>query len=155
MAVVRPVALADLLELRDRVLTPGHPGRPVVWPYDDAAEHFGLFVEGALAGCASITRQPMPDRAAGRPYHLHSMAIEPERQGSGWGRFLLAEVLGRVPDADLVWATARPSAVPFYERCGFEVGELFRIPPTEAPMRYVWFLPRQPRSLPSRPGDPA
>jgi GNAT superfamily N-acetyltransferase len=154
MALVRPVALSDLLELRGRVLTPGHPGRPVVWPYDAQAEHFGLFLDGGLAGCASVTAQPMPDRPASRPYHLHSMAVEPRHQRSAWGQFLLGEVLGRLPDADLVWATARPSAVGFYERCGWRSGELFRIPPTDAPMRYVWLVPG-PSAPRSHPGDPA
>jgi ribosomal protein S18 acetylase RimI-like enzyme len=156
MAVVRPVALPDLLELRERVLTPGHPGRPVVWPYDnDQAEHFGLFLDDQLAACASVTPQPMPDRSADHPYHLHSMAVEPQHQCSGWGRFLLGEVLGRLPGADLVWATARPSALGFYRRCGFEVGEETRISPTNAVMHYVWFHPGQPGPPHPRPGDPA
>jgi hypothetical protein len=33
----------------------------VVWPYDnDSAAHYGLFVDGLLVGCVSVTPQEMP-----------------------------------------------------------------------------------------------
>jgi len=44
---------------------------------------------------------------------------------------------------DLLWATARPPAAGFYRRCGFEVGEVLRVEPTHAVMRYVWAVPAQ------------
>lgn len=140
MALIRRVELADLLELRERVLTPGHPGRLVVWPYDVMAIHYAMFIDEALVGCASVTRQEMPDRTAHRAHHLHSMAMEPDYQHQGLGRQmlqLLAEEV-RETDADLLWATARPSAVAFYRRCGFEVGSAVRVKPTNALMYYVW-----------------
>src|SRR5687767_11384368 len=43
VALVREVELDTLLALRDRALTPGHPGRPIIWPYDnESATHFGM-----------------------------------------------------------------------------------------------------------------
>ena len=39
----------------------------------------------------------------------------------------------------LIWATARPSALGFYRRCGLSAGEEMRVQPTNARMRYVWF----------------
>jgi len=143
VALVREVELDTLLALRDRALTPGHPGRPIIWPYDnESATHFGVFIAGQLVGCVSITPQEMPGRAARKPYHLHSMAVEPEHQGIGLGREMLASVLETVRNlsGDLIWATARPSAVTFYRRCGFQAGEEMLVPPTNAPMRYVWRL---------------
>jgi GNAT superfamily N-acetyltransferase len=143
VAVLREVELEALLELRERVLTPGHPGRLVVWPYDDdSAAHYGMFVDALLVGCVSLTPQQMPHRPAVQPYHLHSMAVEPAYQGNGLGRLMLAMVLepARARGADLIWATARPPAVGFYQRCGFEAGEEMTIQPTGARMRYVWRL---------------
>ena len=154
MAVLREVELDTLLELRERVLTPGHPGRPVVWPYDnDSAAHYGMFDDALLVGCVSLTPQQMPLRPAAQPYHLHSMAVEPAHQGKGMGRLILAMVLEpvRARGADLIWATARPSAVGFYQRCGFEVGGEMTIQPTSARMRYVWQVLDVPSPRPRRP----
>src|SRR4051812_37658109 len=58
--VLRQVDLEALLELRERVLTPGHPGRPVIWPYDQLGTHYGMFVNDQLIGCVSITPQEIP-----------------------------------------------------------------------------------------------
>jgi GNAT superfamily N-acetyltransferase len=68
------------------------------------------------------------------------MAVEPAVQGKGLGRYMMVALLERVGavDADLIWATARPSAVGFYQRCRFEVGEEMTIQPTRATMHYVW-----------------
>jgi GNAT superfamily N-acetyltransferase len=140
---LRKVELSALLELRERVLTPGHPNRPVIWPYDnEQALHYGLFVDEELVGCVSITPQDMPGRRANSPFHLHSMAVEPTSQCRGLGRRMLDGVLCQVRDrgGDLVWATARPTAVGFYQQCGFEAGDEMRVAPTNAPMRYVWFV---------------
>jgi ribosomal protein S18 acetylase RimI-like enzyme len=61
-----------------------------------------------------------------------------------------------LPDLlELVWATARPAAVGFYRKCGFEVGEETRIVSTNAVMHYVWFRPGQPGPAHPHPGDPA
>ena len=156
MAVLREVELDELLELRKRVLTPGHPGRPVVWPYDnDSAAHYGMFVDALLVGCVSLTPQQMPLRPAAQPSHLHSMAVEPAYQGRGLGRLMLAMVLEliRARGADLIWATARPSAIGFYQRCGFEVGEEMTIQPTGARMWYVWRMLDEPHPQPSQRPD--
>lgn len=138
---VREVQLEALLELRKRVLTPGHPDRPVIWPYDnEVAVHYGMFVDDQLIGCVSITPQEMPIQSAATPFHLHSMAVEPTHQRAGVGRRLLTCVVGQVRErgGDMIWATARPSAVEFYRRCGFEAGDEMRVEPTNAAMRYVW-----------------
>ena len=143
---VQRVALEALLELRERVLTPGHPGRPVIWPSDtDEALHYGMSADDRLVGCASVTPEARPGRPAARPFHLHSMAMEPDEQGRGLGRALLRKVIDEVvlDGGDLLWATARLSAVDFYRRCGFQAGEVFTIAPTNAPMQYVWATPQE------------
>jgi GNAT superfamily N-acetyltransferase len=104
------------------------------------AIHYAMFIDEALVGCASVTRQEMPDRTARQAHHLHSMAMEPGYQLKGLGRHLLGFLVEEVREtgADLLWATARPSAVPFYCRCGFEAGSAVLVKPINAQMRYVW-----------------
>jgi ribosomal protein S18 acetylase RimI-like enzyme len=136
---IHQVPLSLLLELRERMLTPEHPGRPVVWPYDDTAVHYGLYDAGLLIGCVSLTEQAPDYRAASRAYHLHSMAVESSYRGRGFGRLLLEHVFSTLGDekADLVWATARPSALEFYKAHGFlDLGQV-RIKPTDALMHYI------------------
>ena len=82
---------------------------------------------------------PVLDRSPERPFHLHSMAIDAAYRGRGYGRMLLASVITELQarGADLVWATARPTAVEFYLRHGFVRGDDVIIQPTGAPMTYV------------------
>jgi ribosomal protein S18 acetylase RimI-like enzyme len=53
------------------------------------------------------------------------MAVEPAVQRRGIGSAVMAELIRRLEatDAVLLWASARDSAVPFYERSGFRVVE--------------------------------
>jgi ribosomal protein S18 acetylase RimI-like enzyme len=117
----------------------------VIWPHDTGAEHLALVDGDQLIGCVSVTAQPMPgppvlDRAPERPFHLHSMAIGAAYRGRGYGRMLLEGAIASLRGlrADLVWATARPSAVEFYLRHGFVRGDDLVIPQTGAQMHYVW-----------------
>ena len=142
---IRRARLTELLELRDAALTPGHPGRPVIWPHDATADHLALVDGERVIGCVSVTAQQlpgqqMPSRAAERPFHLHSMAIDAAYRGRGYGQMMLEALIAelRARNADLVWATARPTAVEFYLRHGFARGDDLIIPATGAPMHYVW-----------------
>ena len=53
---------------------------------------------------------------------LQNMAVEPALQRRGIGSAVMSEILRRLraTDAVLVWANARDSALPFYQRFGFE-----------------------------------
>jgi ribosomal protein S18 acetylase RimI-like enzyme len=89
--------------------------------------------------------------AQGRPHwHIHMMAVAPERQGSGLGRNLLADVLART-----VEATAESRAIPtvltthsernvaFYRRAGFEVVFQRTLAPPDVDTPYtVWGMRR-------------
>ena len=141
MNMLRRVELDDIVALRERVLTEGHPGRPVRWPYDnELARHYGVLRSGRILACVSLTPQPMPGQDARNPFHLHSMAVEAPDQRLGLGRQMLSEVAELVADrrGDLLWATSRLAAVAFYLRCDFQAGDHLHIPPTGAEMRYVW-----------------
>lgn len=134
------VDLDALLDLRERALVPGHPGRPLITPYDDAAEHYAVVRDDRPIACASVSREQMPGIDSAHPFYLHAMAVEPELQGAGHGQRLLESIVGtlRTRGADLIWARARPTAVGFYQRFGFQLGDSVVVQPTGAVMRCVW-----------------
>ncbi len=140
--VIRPVPVADTLRIRDAVLSPGHPGRPVTAPYDHApgSSHLGLFDGSVLVGCLSAERVPFRGSDPLASYRFHSMAIDPGYQGRGLGSRLLRALLHQLRDqgAGLIWATARPSAVDFYRRFGMTVlDDVGVVPGTGMQVHYV------------------
>ena len=139
---LRPAALADLVELRDRTLSAGHPGRPVVWPYDTSpsAAHFGGYLGDRLVACVSTDRTPWEGSDPASSYRFHSMGVAGEEQGRGVGAAVLRALAGVLVDqgATLLWATARDSALGFYRRMGMTVSEGgYVVPETGFPLRYV------------------
>lgn len=134
------VPLEATLELRDRMLSPGHPGRPVIWPYDDEqATHLGAFADGELIGCISYCPGVMPDYAPEGAWRFHSMAVEGSWQGQGIGRLMLEHITGELykAKAQLLFATARDSALGFYLRVGMRPAGLFTVSETGFKVRYV------------------
>jgi GNAT superfamily N-acetyltransferase len=132
---LRPAALADLVELRDRTLSAGHPGRPVVWPYDTApgAAHHGAYADGVLVGCVSTDPTPLEDSDPATSVRFHSMGVDPAWQGQGVGAAVLRALAGVLVDqgTTLLWATARESALGFYRRMGLTVSDReFVVPET-------------------------
>lgn len=100
-------------------------GRPV-GRLEDPAGTFHLAaraLDGRLVGVVRFSPASCPWREARAPWQLRGMATDPAVRGSGAGRALVAEGLGRVAahGADLVWCDARVAAVGFYERMGFTV----------------------------------
>ncbi len=73
---------------------------------------------------ATFFQLPCPYQAeVAGAYRLQFMAVEPSLQRTGLGTLVLTEGLRRLRSSNvpLVWATARPEAVPFYQRFGFSV----------------------------------
>lgn len=94
---------------------------------DDAADswHLGAVdTGGRVIAISSFFRETCPARpeVAGAVL-LQFMAVDPSVQRQGIGSAVLAEAFRRLrsSDAKLLWASARDSAVPFYERFGFSV----------------------------------
>lgn len=136
------MALADLVELRDAALSAGHPGRPVVWPYDTApgAGHHGGYVDGRLVACVSTDRTPLEGSDPASTYRFHSMGVAPAWQGRGVGAAVLRALAGVLVDqqATLLWATARASALGFYRRMGLAVADgEFVVPETGFALRVI------------------
>jgi GNAT superfamily N-acetyltransferase len=139
---IREVSLEQTLDLRDAILSPGHPGRPVVWPYDDdAAVHYGAFapVTSERVGCVSVCPGSMDGSDPASSYRFHSMAVATQWQGMGIGRELLVHLAVQLSgrQAELMFATARSSALGFYLRCGMAPGGFMTVKETGYRFQYV------------------
>ena len=85
---------------------------------------------GVIVGCGSSGPSEFPDASVEYESAMRfwGVAVLDPFQGRGLGSRILSEVLahGSRLDADLAWANARESAVPFYLARGFQlVGEAF------------------------------
>jgi ribosomal protein S18 acetylase RimI-like enzyme len=76
-------------------------------------------------------------------FYLHYLGVVPARQGRGLGSRLLKPVLDRLDEeampAYLEASTERSRAL--YERHGFAVTEIFKLPSSGPPIRRMWREP--------------
>jgi predicted N-acetyltransferase YhbS len=89
---------------------------------------------GAVVAISSFYAVTCPLRPAAQPaVQLQFMAVEPALQGRGIGGDVMAEALRRVraSDAELLWASARDTALPFYLRFGFTTIEGSEFTPSQ------------------------
>ncbi len=121
--VIRELTAADTKPIRLTMLRTGTPSASVDFTGDDdpATVHLGAEVDDRLVGVSSWLRTEDSDGVA--RVQLRAMAVLDDLQGLGVGAQIVAEGIRRAREADVaeVWANARDSALPFYERCGFTV----------------------------------
>ncbi|RBM19040.1 GNAT family N-acetyltransferase [Streptomyces sp. PT12] len=122
-----------VLDLRWRVLRPGHPRNAAEFAEDAREDTYHLAAfdgEGAeVLACVSLFPEPLPGdpRVAHR---IRGMASAPAVRGRGFGAALLgaAGTEAALRGAELLWCNGRVEAVGFYVRHGFSVvGEEFVI----------------------------
>jgi thiamine transport system ATP-binding protein len=128
--VVEEVPAAATHDLRRRVLRNGTPSQELNYGQDDApgTVHLAARRGPTLVGVSTWAAEGWPDRPDVPAVRLRGMAVEPGLQNSGIGAALVRAGLERAwaRGADLVWASARDSALGFYLRLGFTVvGEEF------------------------------
>lgn len=84
--------------------------------------HLGAMIDGELVTISSWMRRRYPDLPDHAGHQLRGMATLPAARGSGVSASVLHEGLRRCVDAGstVVWAKARVTALPFYERHGFD-----------------------------------
>jgi predicted GNAT family N-acyltransferase len=120
---VDEVAAELTYDLRRAVLRPD--GGEITWTGDEDAATFHLAARTGdrIVGVVRFSPAPCPWRAALAAWQLRGMATDPAVRGTGAGQALLADGLARVAarGGDLVWCSARTTAVGFYERMGFVV----------------------------------
>ncbi len=131
---VRELSSVETHDLRRRVSAAGRISLPS-WDHElDEAPgswHLGAVEsDGRVVAIATFFQLRCPNRPeVSGAYRLQFMAVEPSLQRTGLGSRVLTEGLRRLRTSNvpLLWATARPDAVPFYQRFGFSVmpaGEL-------------------------------
>jgi GNAT superfamily N-acetyltransferase len=122
---LREVAAAELIGLRRAVLRAGREQPPAGIAEDDdpATVHLAVLAEDAtIIGALTLVAQPCPDEPDADSVRLALMAVATVHQRRGVGSTLVEAAqdlaCGRL---DLIWATARDSALGFYARHGFRV----------------------------------
>jgi predicted N-acetyltransferase YhbS len=127
---VRELAAEETHALRRSVSADGRTDLPSMrYDLDDAPHSWHLGAvdpTGRVVGISSFYRERCPARPdVPESFQLQFMAVDPSVQREGIGSSILSEALRRLQsiDAELLWASARDNAVPFYERFGFEVVE--------------------------------
>lgn len=124
--VVGEATVAEIVELRRRVLRAGTPSAEPGLPEDTTpgAFHLAGRRDGELVACVSFMPQDTPLRPGQSAWRFRAMAVDPTMQGNGYGRVILADGIERVRALDavrVVWASARDSAIRFYESMGMHV----------------------------------
>jgi predicted N-acetyltransferase YhbS len=137
-AHIRDLAVEETYPLRRAVSADGQTDLPHVHhELDDAPGtwHLGAVDDaGRVIATSSFYRVACPYRPdAQAPVQLRFLAVDPAAQGSGVGGALLTEATRRLraSGATLLWAGARDTALPFYERLGFTTVEDSAFVPTE------------------------
>lgn len=85
-------------------------------PVDANGIHFGAFSNDLLVGVVSLFQN-------GETFQLRKFAVAINHQGQGIGTGLLTYITNfcRQQKGILLWCNARITAIPFYEKSGFEV----------------------------------
>jgi len=94
--------------------------------------HLGGVIDDHLIAVGSFFFAPYIPYPGHKSLQLRGMAVLESYQGKGYGSLLLnfAEQWHMQRGVHLIWMNARSTAVPFYEKLGYEKqGEEFDIPP--------------------------
>jgi GNAT superfamily N-acetyltransferase len=142
---VRAGTVAEVIDLRHRILRAGLPRETALFDGDDHADArhvVALSSAGQVIGCATFH----PSTCDGVPaFQLRGMATEPACQRAGIGRAMLeyAERMLRAETAvRQLWCNARVPAAGFYQRLGWRVvSEPFEIPTAGPHVRMTKTLP--------------
>jgi len=143
---IRPITIDQALPLRRAVLWPNRPIEASMVDGDDAALHFGSFIDETLICTASLFANESDIR-------LRKFATDPAFQCQGHGSAILEHLIeyARKLGFQRFWLDARQSAVPFYLRFKLQVdGDVF-LKRDEPYVRMSRDLSRTPEQLPYLP----
>ncbi|MBD1391350.1 GNAT family N-acetyltransferase [Neiella sp. HB171785] len=126
------ISAADTLAIRLPVLRPGRPASSAVFDGDEEPStiHLGAIVDDDIVAVVSLMKTPMVEQIDQVAYQLRGMATQPQWQGRGLGRQLLAACNHAVDQAqgDIIWCNARSHVVGFYRAAGYQaIGAPFHI----------------------------
>lgn len=140
---IHVVSTSDVRPLRREVLRVDMPDATVDFDGDDHPETFHLAVRDAAGNIIAVSTwmlRPLLEDPAVRSIQLRGMATRQGFQGMGLGGLLIEAGIeqSRRRAITWIWANARDSALPFYQRHGFEVfGEGFIESVTQLPHHRV------------------
>ena len=138
--IIRRADVAEILDLRHRILRAGLPWETASFEGDDAATtlHFAAESDGKIVGCATIMLNEWQGEAA---WQVRGMAVDESSRGTGIGRCLL-DAIDAAGEVRLLWCNARTPAVDFYKRSGWQVvSEVFDIPTAGPHVKMIKQLP--------------
>ena len=123
---IREISPTDTLSLRHSLLRPHMTPETCVYPGDDAATtvHLGGFIDDTLCGIVTLYREDLPGDNPGG-FRFRALAIVDALRGQGHGNALLkaVEQLAQDHGAAYLWANARDTALDFYRKAGYAVGD--------------------------------
>jgi GNAT superfamily N-acetyltransferase len=140
---VETVDVTDIYAVRRAVLRTGTPTDNIDWAGDRDPDTRHLAIRddaGEVIAISTWAPRPLPDEAGTPGIQLRGMAVSPDHQRRGLGGALIAAGVAdaRQRGAQLVWANARDTALPFYVANGFEVvGDGFVAKDTQLPHHRV------------------
>lgn len=139
--IIQPVTARDLLPLRHALLRPHQPEETCVFPGDNdpTTIHLGAFMLDEMIGIASLYQESHKTITAGSGFRLRGLAIKDALRRRGYGQALLqaVEEQAQAQGADYLWANARITALDFYAKAGYSIGEEEFIVPGVGPHRLV------------------
>ena len=119
---IQTIQWAEALPVRHQVLWPNKPPLFCKVDGDEAATHYGAFVDGKLVSVASIYVE-------GNRARLRKFATLPSYQGKGIGTKIISHIVRALQEIGIeyFWCDARKNAVSFYRKFGLEQqGEEFQ-----------------------------
>jgi GNAT superfamily N-acetyltransferase len=124
------------------------PGRwrvPLGITMSEARRMLGVFGRRLPLALRTLMRLERHHPKSPEHWYLHYLGVEPRRQGKGLGSALMAPVLGRC-DAQAIPAHLESSTDRnrvLYERNGFDLTGVFKMPVKGPPVREMWRDPAQ------------
>lgn len=130
--MIKEVAVADVYQLRNKVLRPGQPVEACHYKEDsrDGVFHLAATDNNAIVGIASFYPERHPELKEDSSWRLRGMATDPDVRGQGIGVKLLRQGIKNCHSrgAKILWCNARTSAMAFYRKLNFEIyGDEFMI----------------------------
>lgn len=125
---IRQIKSDETLLLRNKILRPDLAINECIYPgdTDSTTYHFGCFMNNQHVGIVSIYERSNPEAYEGKGFQIRAMATCDTVRKKGVGLKLLkaVEAIAFNSGANYIWANARKSAVGFYRKAGYIVGEL-------------------------------
>lgn len=132
MMKIQNISSTHTFLVRHPVLRAGKPIESCVFDDDNltTTKHFGLFIEEKLVGVVSVFKKNNTIFNKENQFQIRGMAVLLEFQKKGFGENLVKHCENYVKSVNgaVIWFNARESAVPFYEKLGYnKIGNPFSI----------------------------